>query len=100
MDNTDNLETTNDYWELKNGMPIHKWYEYLKKNTEEQLMKDMEESKMNRITMAKKLYDKVRVYTDEYTSAQLWRKYALMTDEELAEEYNKEFVDDKEDKVE
>ena len=56
---------------------------------------------MNRITMAKKLYDKVRVYTDEYTSAQLWRKYALMTDEELAEEYNKEFVDDnKEESVE
>jgi len=55
---------------------------------------------MNRITMVKKLYEKVRVYTDEYTSAELWRKYALMTDKELAEEYNKEFVDNKEDKVE
>lgn len=50
--------------------------------------------------MAKKLYDKVRVYTDEYTSAQLWRKYALMTDEELHEEYCKEFVEKKEDNVE
>lgn len=55
---------------------------------------------MNRITMAKKLYNKVRVYTSEYTSAELWRKYALMTDEELHKEYCKEFVDEKEDKVE
>ena len=54
---------------------------------------------MSRAEMATKLYDKVRVYTDEYTSAQLWRKYALMTDEELHEEYCKEFID-KDDVVE
>ena len=52
---------------------------------------------MSRAEMASKLYEKVRVYTDEYTSAQLWRKYALMTDEELNEEYCKEFVDNKKD---
>ena len=85
MDNVNKSEAFHEIYEL-NGMPMYKWYELIKR--------DMEDSKMNRITMAKKLYDKVRVYTDEYTSAQLWRKYALMTDEELAEEYKKEFEEE------